>query len=139
MITIEKITNVSEHTGATNPMDVVIVESGRKNIANREEDNTPRDLVNDEVIVIPENYLLPQWLLEHNGLWNEEKNKGYLKGSKGNRTCVKNIAGFPSEVMLVRINKLDDDTYQITETDKVFSKNDNLEDVLEVSKWENPN
>lgn len=138
MITIEQIIEISPHPTSNNPMDIVKTESGKLNVANRE-GNDPRDNVGDYVIVIPENYLLPEWLLRHNDLWNEDKSKGYLKGSKGNRTCVKMIANEPSEVMLVRLTKLDEDTFQITETDKVFSKEDNLEDILEVTKWINPN
>lgn len=103
-ITLESIVSVVPHPEATNPMDIVTTSSGRVNVANRDDPETPRYQYGDTVLVIPENYIIPEWLLKHNHLWNDEKQKGYLKGSKGNRSCTRNMAGVTSEVMLVAVS-----------------------------------
>lgn len=147
MIKLEQVVDVQPHPSSTNPMDVVIMSSGRKNVANRNEGEGPRYKVGDTAIVIPENYLLPEWLLKHNDLWNEEKGKGYLKGSKGNRTCIKNIAGEPSEVMLVKVdNTIEKDgetfCYFTDENDGpiTFKLVENNEVIIpDVVIWKNPN
>ena len=102
-IKLESVVSVVPHTEANSPMDIVTTSSGRINVANRDDPETPRYQYGDSVLVIPVDYVIPEWLLKHNDLWNEEKGKGYLKGSKGNRSCVRNIAGVASEVMLVQV------------------------------------
>lgn len=143
-IRVERVASVDRHPTSDNPMDVVIVESGAQNVANRDDSETPRDTVGDTVIVIPEGYLLPEALLRHNDLWREDKSKGILKGSKGNRTCVKGLAGVDSQVMLVRVDEVDDNTVVIRAynggDDLVVPRDpEALQEALGITKWVNPN
>ena len=69
-----------------------------------------------------------------------------MKGSTKNRTAIVKMAGMPSEVMLVRIEKLDnvaENGQQIFEVDldgkKVTFTEDTVLDVLGIEKWINPN
>lgn len=146
MIKFDRVVDVQPHPTSSNPMDIVTMSSGLKNVANRDEGAGPRYKIGDTAIVIPENYLLPEWLLKHNDLWNEEKGKGYLKGSKGNRTCIKNIAGEPSEVMLVKVdNIIEKDNkefcYFVDEINGpiTFEVIDNTVIIPDVIEWQNPN
>lgn len=147
LITIEKITSITPRTDTQNPMDIVEIESGAKNIANRDDPEQSRDKVGDYVIVIPSDRVISEKLLKHNDLWNEEKGKGMLKGSKGNRTGVRNIAGMPSEVMLVRINKRpeadeqgrDVFTLEFDGNLNEFTRDDDIAGVLGVTEYVNPN
>lgn len=145
---IERVVSVEPRLDTNNPMDIVTIESGEKNIANREQADIPRDRVGDYVLALRPGLLLPESILRLNGLWDEEKGKGIsiMKGSKNNRTAVVKMAGMPSEVMLVRIEKLDDvadNGQQIFELDVngdiVTFTEDTVMDVLGIEKWINPN
>ena len=145
---IERVVSVEPRLDTNNPMDIVTIESGEKNIANREQADVPRDKVGDFVLALRPGLLLPESILRLNGLWDEEKGKGIsiMKGSKNNRTAIVKMAGMPSEVMLVRIEKLDDvaeNGQQIFEVDldgkKVTFTEDTVLDVLGIEKWINPN
>lgn len=54
-------------------------------ISNKLEDGSDRYNVGDLVVYIPENALLPDWLLKTMGFWNYEKDCGTLSGKNGNR------------------------------------------------------
>jgi hypothetical protein len=145
---IERVVSVEPRLDTNNPMDIVTIGSGEKNIANREQPDVPRDKVGDFVLALRPGLLLPESILRLNGLWDEEKGKGIsiMKGSKNNRTSIVKMAGMPSEVMLVRIERLDDvaeNGQQIFEVDlngkKVTFTEDTVLDVLGIEKWINPN
>lgn len=54
-------------------------------ISNKLEDGSDRYNVGDLVVYIPENALLPDWLLKTMGFWNYEKDCGIFSGKNGNR------------------------------------------------------
>lgn len=101
------VTDVQPHPESDN-LDIVTI-AGRINIANRPAIGQPRYAIGDYAIVLEENLILPDWLLKHIDMWDHQKNKGVLAGSKGNRTKGRNIAGIRSEVALCAVTwQLDD-------------------------------
>jgi hypothetical protein len=99
---IGRVTDVQPNPNSDH-LDIVSI-GGYTNVANREADNVPRYQVGDFAVMLGDNLILPEWLLKHMDLWNEEKNKGYLAGSKGNRTKSRNVAGIESNVALCKID-----------------------------------
>lgn len=85
-VLIGRVTNVQPHPDndkLRNKMDIVTV-SGKTNVANRPSPDQPRYKVGDYAAMLTENLILPDWLLKHLDLWDDEKNKGILAGA-GNR------------------------------------------------------
>lgn len=65
-------------------------------VANLDDEGNPRWRRGDWVAYIPEKAVVPEDVLKERGYWNEEKNQGYLGGSKGNRVKMQRFAGFES-------------------------------------------
>jgi RNA ligase (TIGR02306 family) len=97
-VKIVKIDDVSEHPNADRLTLVKI--GGYTCIANKKEDGSWRYQKGDLVAYIPENSVLPEWLLKRLDMWNEEKDIGYLSGSKGNRVKAIKLRGTFSEGIL---------------------------------------
>jgi len=104
-VTIEEIIFVENHpnadglsvyqVGSVNPHSVVSMKN---------EDGSHRFRQGELVVYVPENSIIPQDLLESTGFWNEEKNKGYLGGSKGNRVTNRKIRDVLSEGLIWKIH-----------------------------------
>lgn len=69
-------------------------------ISNKLEDGSDRYNVGDLVVYIPENALLPEWLLKIMGFWDKEKHCGTLAGKDGNRVRPLKLRGIYSEGVL---------------------------------------
>ena len=69
-------------------------------ISNKLEDGSDRYNIGDLVVYIPENALLPEWLLKRMGFWDEEKGKGVLAGKGGNRVRPLKLRNIYSEGVL---------------------------------------
>ena len=69
-------------------------------ISNKLEDGSDRYNVGDLVVYIPENALLPKWMLKSMGFWNDDKNCGTLAGKDGNRVKPLKLRGIFSEGLI---------------------------------------
>ena len=78
-------------------------------ISAKNEDGSHRYAVGDEVIYIPEASVLPGKLLYENGFWNDEKGRGILAGSKGNRVKALKLRGIISQGIIFPASKYDFD------------------------------
>jgi RNA ligase (TIGR02306 family) len=105
-VKVVRIDDVIEHPNADRLTIVKI--GGYTCIANKHEDGSWRYKPGDAVVYIPENAVLPEWLLRKQDMWNEEKGMGYLAGSKGNRVKAIKLRGIFSEGILYALN---DTTY----------------------------
>ena len=74
-------------------------------VANKQEDGTPRWVIGEPVIYVPEGAIVPDDVLQERGYWDNEKNKGLLEGKKGNRVKMRRFAGFESRGLLFKISK----------------------------------
>ncbi len=59
-------------------------------------DGEHRYKIDDWLVFLPENAILPEWLLREMDFWDAAKDKGSLAGSKGNRVKMRRFAGFES-------------------------------------------
>ncbi|MCL2874720.1 MAG: hypothetical protein FWF12_00200 [Betaproteobacteria bacterium] len=55
----------------------------------------------DLAIYVPEQAVLPEWLLKGADLWDEDKQKGTLSGSLGNRVRATRIRGVVSQGLVL--------------------------------------
>lgn len=55
----------------------------------------------DLAVYIPEQSVVPEWLLRHMGLWDEIKSKGGLSGSSGNRVKAIKLRGVLSQGLIL--------------------------------------
>lgn len=106
-VEVVKIDNVEKHPDADRLTIVTI--GGYKCIANLKDDGTWRYNTGDLVVYIPEQAIIPEWLLKAHGFWKEPEDmnvsgaiqgKGTLAGSKGNRVKAIKLRGIVSQGIL---------------------------------------
>lgn len=54
-------------------------------------------------VYLPEQAVIPEWLLRHLGMWDEVKNKGGLAGSLGNRVKAIKLRGVLSQGLMLQV------------------------------------
>lgn len=54
-------------------------------------------------VYVSENAIIPEHVLKERGYWNDEKGKGLLGGSKGNRVKMQRFAGHESRGLLFKV------------------------------------
>jgi len=97
-VNVVKIDSVEDHPDADRLSIVKI--AGYNCISAKLEDGSHRYKAGYLVVYIPEGALLPEWVLKKLGFWNEEKQKGTLSGSKGNRVKAIKLRGIFSQGVL---------------------------------------
>lgn len=96
-----KVVKIEKKANHPNADRLTIYNIGGYNcISNKLEDGSDRYNVGDLVVYIPENALLPEWLLKRMGFWDEEKGKGILAGKGGNRVRPLKLRNIYSEGVL---------------------------------------
>lgn len=151
---VYRVDFIEEHPNADR-LDIVHIK-GFTCIANKLEDGSPRYKRGDLVVYIPENALLPQWMMVNLGLWDEERLKGKLAGSEGNRCKAIRLRGIYSEGILypvkMNVEFVDMDTNKKTYNDMLeyytddgkrpawasVKEGNDVKDLLGVTKYEPP-
>ena len=118
--------------------------SGYNCISNKLPNGEDRYNVGDLVVYIPEQSVLPKWLLQKMELWNDEKDCGVLGGSKGDRVVTIKLRGIPSTGLLYPITNgkmdymglVDDDELEPLSID--VDEGDNVIEHLGITKYEPP-
>lgn len=64
----------------------------------------------DFAVYIPEQAVIPEWLLKHLGLYDEAKQKGSLAGSLGNRVKAIKLRGVLSQGLMLQMDQGDEST-----------------------------
>ena len=93
-----RICKKAEHPNASK-LTIYNVE-GYNCISNKLENGEDRYNIGDMVVYIPENAIVPDWLLKRMNLWNKEKEKGMLSGKKGNIVRPMKLRGIYSSGVL---------------------------------------
>jgi|GEM_PF-3298333 len=102
-VNVVKIDDVIDHPDADR---LTIVKIGGYNcIANKKEDGSWRYQKGDLVVYIPEQAVVPEWLLKDMGFWDDEKGKGMLAGSKGDRVKAIKLRGVFSQGILMPVHQ----------------------------------
>lgn len=99
-VPVAKVDSIVTHP--TQPHNSVVQAAGYSIVTMKHEDGTFRFMEGELVVIVPENAIVPAELLKATGFWNEEKNKGGLAGSKGNRVKGRVVDGVPSEALIWR-------------------------------------
>lgn len=86
----------------------IVTVDGHEVVANRLEDGSFRWEEGEVCVYVPENAIIPEDVLKARGYWNEEKNKGLLGGSKGNRVKMQRFAGHESRGLLFKVERSPD-------------------------------
>jgi len=141
-VKIVRIDNVERHPDADR-LDIVSI-GGYRCISNRTDDGNSRYQAGDAVVYIPEQAVLPEWLLKVLGFWNEEKGMGGLAGSKGDRVKGMKLRGVLSQgVLLPTTPYAGDQVTIISESNNdLFSRHhsvgDDVAEYLGIIKYEPP-
>lgn len=132
---IYKIDEVLEHPNADR-LNIVKIK-GYSCISNKLEDGTPRYQANDLVVYIPENAVLPEWLLKKLDMWKDDK--GTLAGPNGDRVKAIKLRGVYSEGILYpiiqgKLEYMKDGTI----TECAVNEGEDVAELLGVAKYEPP-
>lgn len=92
-VLVSKVTAVENHPNADR-LNLITVR-GFQLISGKLEDGSSRYKVGDLVVYVPENAIVPEYLLRQ-GFWNESQNKGMLAGSNGDRVKAIKLRGILS-------------------------------------------
>jgi RNA ligase (TIGR02306 family) len=98
----------------------------------------------DLVAYIGENAVVPEWVLKQYGFWNEEKGKGLLAGSKGDRVKMVKLRGIPSLGICLPVNRSDNSNasqvnwLKLNGSDLMVFEGDEVSTELGVTKYEPP-
>lgn len=160
-----KVVKIEKKANHPNADRLTIYNIGGYNcISNKLPDGSDRYNVGDLVVYIPENALLPEWLLKKMDFWNKEKNCGMLAGKEGNRVKPLKLRGIFSEGILYPAKEIEvgndtEDNYRRSEYRiegkpygmgdvyvpensyipyLVVNEGDNVADFLGITKYEPP-
>jgi len=94
----------------------------------------------DLAVYIPEQSVVPEWVLRRLGLWDAEKGKGKLAGKAGNRVKPVRLRGVLSQGLLYPLVDFKDEAGNmlLSGTDRVVTEGEDVTEYLEVIKWEPP-
>lgn len=96
----------------------------------------------DRAVYIPEQSIVPEWILKRLGLWDEEKGKGKLAGKQGNRVKAVKLRGVLSQGLLYKVSRLpsDETLWGLELEDDLIAVQDGQEvsSELGIIKWEPP-
>lgn len=96
-----KVVKIEKKVNHPNNSNLTIYDiNGYNCISNKLPDGSDRYKIGDLVVYIPENALLPKWLLKKMNLWDEEIGKGILAGKEGNKVKSLKFGEFFSEGIL---------------------------------------
>jgi len=113
-VLLRRILAVVPHPNSDN-LNVVAVEGIIDGvIANKDENGNPRWKEGDVCVYVPENAIIPDDVLKERGYWNDEKGKGLLGGSKGNRVKMQRFAGLESSGLIFQVGvPVTSDSWQV--------------------------
>ena len=141
-VLVREIDDVIEHPNADR-LNIVRV-LGYNAITNKREDGTPRYRKGDLIVYVPEGAVVPENLLKQYGYWDDDKNRGMLAGSRGDRVKAINLRKICSQGLVWPLyNDLGDVPYALNDhgthqTTTFVSLGDNLADFFGIEKYEPP-
>lgn len=148
-IPLAKIDSISDHP--TQPQNSVVWAAGYSIVTMKNENGSFRFAKDELVVIVPENAVIQERQLRETGFWNEEKGKGYLAGSKGNRVKGRVVDGVPSQALIWSIESLGGSIHESASEDErrhailpyprsehqvgVFYRGDDLAEFLGITEY----
>lgn len=97
----------------------------------------------DLAVYIPEQAIVPQWLLEEMGMWDPARNKGGLAGSFGNRVKAIKLRGVLSQGLMIAGTPYNAESIMVTSEEHegnqgaaLLAEGDDAAEALGITKWE---
>lgn len=93
------------------------------------------------VVYIPEQSVVPEYLLKRMNLWDTEKNRGKLAGSAGNRVRATRLRGEISQGLTLKVtpSHIEAFAYIENETDRnIYEVGSDVAEFLGIQKYEEP-
>lgn len=129
-VLVEKIDDITNHPDADRLSIVKI--RGYNCISAKLPDGSHSYNVGDLCVYVPEASIVPNYILK-NGFWDDDKNKGILAGSNGNRVKAIKLRGIVSQGILLRVTN---NTISNETTSLVVKHGDNVAEHLGIVKYE---
>lgn len=129
-----KVVRIEKKANHPNADRLTIYNIGGYNcISNKLPDGSDRYNVGDLVVYIPENAVLPEWLLKEMDFWDNEKGKGILAGKEGNRVKPLKLRGIFSEGVLYPCHTMreHEEGFSVDKLLKSYGYNDNTKFVFQ--------
>ena len=95
----------------------------------------------DLAVYIPEQSILPEWLLRRLNLWDVNKGRGKLAGSNGDRVKAVKLRGIVSQGLIYELDQKSDGNWVMDGNDFFLEHVEEGQDVtqqLRIVKWEPP-
>ena len=134
-VRIVEIDRIEEHPNA-DAIEIATIGRFRSVVAKSEKFKQGQ-----RVVYIPEASVLPQFLMERLGLWNEEQNVGKLGGPNNDRVSAIKLRGVFSQGICMPIYSADGESYVIETEDDMGSfyglagLGDDVSDLLRIRKF----
>ena len=136
-VTVKRILAIELHPNA-DALDVVAIDGYRSVVRSGQFET------GDLVAYIPEDSVLPEWLLKRLGFWDRKKNRGTLHGKEGNRVKAIRLRGELSQGICYPIHE-DGDEHGLLFTEAGISysaprarEGDDVAERLGITKYEPP-
>ncbi len=137
---VESISEVLDHPNADRLSLVKI--RGYHCVSGKLEDGSHRYKVGDVVVYVPEDSIVPEYLLRQ-GFWNEKTNTGFLAGPNGDRVKAVLLRGYLSQGIIFPVQSEPSNTGAIgffVENDRSETKlvriGEDVSEFLGITKWE---
>lgn len=96
----------------------------------------------DLAVYIPEQSIVPEWLLRRLNLWDDEKGKGKLAGSNGDRVKAVKLRGITSLGLIYGLQEDVDEKCWLMDCDhlgfEIVNEGQDVTEKLGIVKWEPP-
>lgn len=135
-VTVARVDSIGPHPEQA-PNSVVSA-AGLSIVTMRDELGGFRFTEGELVVIVPENAVIPEALLRATGFWNEEKGKGYLAGSKGNRVKPRIVGGILSEALIWHTSQYEgapEGTVLLPDSINFASEGDDVAGVLGITEY----
>lgn len=129
-VKVVRINDVYDHPNADRLSIVKI--GGYECVSGKMDDGSPRYKAGDLVVYVPEDALLPEYLLKSQGFWNEG---GTLSGAGGNRVKAVRLRGVVSQGILIGVTHFHIVTNESGEALGV-REGDDVAEFLGIKKYE---
>jgi RNA ligase (TIGR02306 family) len=138
-VRVVEITEPVEHHPDADRLSLIRI-GGYLCISAKLEDGSHRYKQGDLVVYVPEAAIVPEWLLKP-GFWDEDKGKGILAGSKGDRVKAIRLRGIFSQGILFPVESDGQGSHTLMGADGAYNfvkAGDDVAEILGITKYEPP-
>lgn len=138
-VRVVEITQPVEHHPDADRLSLIRID-GYVCISAKLDDGSHRYKMGDLVVYVPEAAVVPEYLLKP-GFWNDEKGKGILSGTKGDRVKAMRLRGIFSQGILFAVENDGQGSYTLRGEDGTYNfvkAGDDVAEILGITKYDPP-